>query len=391
MSGIVEFNLSDGFTPQQMNKLNQNFRRLSGMNPDNVLKSSHEEENSNDLYTLAEAARIAASNASQYARRALAYLLDIEDDWAAIQEYEDMSRDRLIDIIQTANKAADSAEEAERLATQASIEAYSANQYALAAGYSLGELQQVIGNLDWAMQHGTFVAATEDYDSRKPYYVPDPLSPSGYSILSETSEEDMYDYSLTEDQAVVASKTYYIIIGSGTEDDPYRYSAVANPIDADLPTYYERTANYYVLDLSESIQNYLASHLWMDDYGLNLTVATDGQYQGYRIHEGTIDGHHPLGMYVLDAYGTSVAKFGEETQIGSDTGAHVSIVGNQLAFMVGNQQVAYISVDPVRLKSVFHITSAIIVEDLRFGKWQFKSREKNDNLTLMWFGAEQSS
>ena len=46
-------------------------------------------------------------------------------------------------------------------------------------------------------------------------------------------------YQKTADEDIVAGKTYYTRSGEGTEESPYVYTAVANPVVADLDLYYE--------------------------------------------------------------------------------------------------------------------------------------------------------
>ena len=52
-------------------------------------------------------------------------------------------------------------------------------------------------------------------------------------------------YELTEDTAVVSSKTYYTRTGTGTEQDPYVYTEVEEPETADISSYYEEIRTIY--------------------------------------------------------------------------------------------------------------------------------------------------
>ena len=47
-------------------------------------------------------------------------------------------------------------------------------------------------------------------------------------------------YVLTQDTEIVSGKTYYTRSGTGTELDPYVYEPVAEPVVADIATYYEK-------------------------------------------------------------------------------------------------------------------------------------------------------
>ena len=48
-------------------------------------------------------------------------------------------------------------------------------------------------------------------------------------------------------------------------------------------------------------------------------------------------------------------------------------------------EVAYIAVDDETQESMFYITRAVVVKDLRFGNWKWYDRS-NGNLALKWIG-----
>ena len=105
-----------------------------------------------------------------------------------------------------------------------------------------------------------------------------------------------------------------IFVGPVYEGDDSVYEQVASPVISELSTYYE-------LSISESVQNYLAAHLWLDDFGLNLSVDSAN---GYRIHQGTVDGTHEAGTHILDPQGTIVATFGANGfQVGTYSESHL--------------------------------------------------------------------
>lgn len=105
-----------------------------------------------------------------------------------------------------------------------------------------------------------------------------------------------------------------VLIGTYYEELEVTYTLVTDPQVAELSSYYE-------LSLNESVQNYLASHLWLDDYGLNLSVDSAN---GYRIHQGTVDGTKTAGTYILDPQGAIVASFGMSGfQVGLDDESHL--------------------------------------------------------------------
>lgn len=226
--------------------------------------------------------------------------------------------------------AKDAADSAQASADAAMSEAAQANGYAVSAGRSLSEVEQVVGTLNWIAEHGEYVSASgTEFDASRVYYT---LSGGVYTMVDEPNPDDL--------------------------------------------------ASYYYLVVDDSVQNYIASHLWLDDYGLNLTVDTSS---GYRLHEGTVDGTMPVGMYVIDQHGSIVSSFGQSVQIGADDGAHVAISANRLSFMVGDSEVAYVAIDAETNESLFYMTKAIIVQDLRFASWQWRGRG-NGNLSLKWTG-----
>lgn len=180
-----------------------------------------------------------------------------------------------------AASAQESADEAEGAATAATTAAGNAQIAANAATFALSDVEKVVGTLEWIAEHG--------------------------------------EYELTEDTAVVAGKVYYT--RSGTSPN-YTYTVVAEPKTSDIATYYE-------LNLDESVQNFLASHLWLDSYGLNLTVDNSG---GYRVHLGTVNGGYAMGMYILDQTGVPVGQFSSDGVIVGKLGSGNTIInGNGLA------------------------------------------------------------
>lgn len=83
-----------------------------------------------------------------------------------------------------------------------------------------------------------------------------------------------------------------------------------------------------------------------------------------------------------------LASFGETTIIGKTDAAHMEATDARLSFKVGSIEIAYIAADPETLESIFYMTKAIVVQDLYFGKWQWKSRD-NNNLALKWLGDDE--
>ena len=287
------------------------------------------------------------------------------------------------------------AQRAHEAAESAQADADTARQSADKATFALSDLENVVGTLEWIAEHGS--------------------------------------YESTEDAEIVPGKVYYTL-------DEGVYSVVAEPSADELESYFE-------LHLDESVQNYIASHLWLDDYGLNLSVDSA---DGYRIHQGTVDAEHAMGVYILDELGVVAASFGPESaQIGRDDDAHVLLAdgkviasdgdGNEaeingmsmtltqqrldniesyvhaevvdgtptltlsageegetgvktvltnsrLAFTCGDDDapVAYIGEEDGKGK--LFVENAVVVNELELGNWVWTPRA-NGNLALKWIGA----
>ena len=59
------------------------------------------------------------------------------------------------------------------------------------------------------------------------------------------------DYELTSDTDIVTGKTYYTRSGSGTSESPYVYTAVDEPVKANIGTYYEVTATEVITNVND--------------------------------------------------------------------------------------------------------------------------------------------
>lgn len=110
---------------------------------------------------------------------------------------------------------------------------------------------------------------------------------------------------------------------------------------------------------------------------------------------GNSDGYRTdivsTGMNVVDTSDMRpVAVFGASgAQVGKENGMHLYMTQSELAFVdERGDRVAYIAVDSASNESLFYMTRAMIVSDLRFGDdgdWQFQARS-NRNLALKWTG-----
>lgn len=242
----------------------------------------------------------------------------------AAQAAEEAKADAIV-----AHSAAVAARES---ADEANANAISATNSANNALGQLSTVENVVGTLNWIAEHG--------------------------------------EYSATEDTEVIAGKTYYIRTGAAGD---YSYIIVTNPeSNPSEAGYYELT------NIDESVTNYIKTHLVLTDDGLYILL---DESNGYKLKLTN------SGASIIDAAGQEVAVYSSVTTVGPATGAHVEIAGNRMSFRVGDNEVAYIAIDPDTQESIFYMTKAIVVQDLHFGEWKWSSRA-NGNLALRWVGFE---
>lgn len=232
-------------------------------------------------------------------------------------------------------RAHDAANAAQESADAANASAGEAKASASAANYALSDVERVIGTLNWIAEHGQYVSQ--------------------------------------DGEAFDPSKAYYIREG---ESPDYYYTLVAEPVAEDVDS-------YYILAVDESIQNYIASHVYLTDDGL---FVTNDSSDGYRVR---IDGDS---IDILDSNGIVVASFGAETYIGAkDKPICVKLTGDGMSFYpivdgevdTENPIASFVIQDGVG-KLVVH--NAVIMNELQFGNWKFMPRG-NGNLALKWTGA----
>lgn len=317
--------------------------------------------------SLAEIAQTAATEAQDSASLATASAADAANAASAAQDSANQAIEDADAARVAANNAQSSADQASLDAAAAAESAVTANGAANSALTQLSTIEDVIGTLEWISEHG--------------------------------------EYQLTEDTEIVEGKTYYTrsVVG-----DVYQYAVVTSPeADPSAAGYYE------LVGVDEAISNYIRTHLAMTNDGLYILMDNTGSSaDGYKLKLNT------TGMYVIDSNGNEVAaysseavigqadkrnvrigessvdirngsdviaSFGSTSIIGTPESAHLEMTGSRMSFKLGENEVAYVAVDPDTNESVFYMTKAIIVQELYFGNWQWKSRD-NDNLALRWIG-----
>lgn len=273
------------------------------------------------------------------------------------------------DVAETAAVSAQtSATAASNAAGQAVTQAQTATTAANNALTQLSTVEDVVGTLNWIAEHGTYAA--------------------------------------TSDAAVIPGKMYFTRSGSGTTADPYVYALVTEP--ASDPA----TAGYYELTgVDEAVANYVGTHLALLDDGLYIILDSSG-YKLRLTNTGAniLDQNgNPVATYALEStigdeterhvhVGTNsvdicdgvdvLASFGETVTVGDSAASHIDISEGRISFKIGLNEVAYIAIDNDTNESVFYMTKAIVVKDLFFGNWKWKSRE-DGNLMLQWTGGTE--
>lgn len=297
-----------------------------------------------------------------------------------------------------AENATQSAEAAAEQASVAQAQAFNATTSASLALNQLSIVENVVGVLDLLQKNGDYQETSDDIvKDNKWYFVRSGTAPDYvYSVVNNVST----DYLLTKDTIIIAGKTYYTRAGSGTTEDPYVYTAVANPVASELATYYEYSNSpylhgyYELVGIDEAIQNYVSSHLAIDDQGLWLQNGTDAN--ATRVLLSSTEG---VKMY----NGSSmIAQYGPTSQIGDSNGFHIKITGNELGFFNGGGvRIAYLNGQQL------YITKSVVLQQMDLGtpygyvdpvtgitglgQWSWKVHPNGEtpsrnNLNLKWVG-----
>ncbi|MBR3384739.1 MAG: hypothetical protein IKG69_06010, partial [Atopobiaceae bacterium] len=267
-------------------------------------------------WNYADSAKAAADSASESSRKALSYLLEVEDDWEAIENYREDAEVTLVDIHTAATDAADAASVAQDAADAAQESADDAKDAADRSLVQLSIVEDVSGTLTWIAEHGTYVATTD---------------------------------------TTVQEGTVYFQLVSGD------YVPVAQP------TGNPRQQGWYVLDVTDSQTEYIMAHLAVTSQGLwvlpsgigSETTPDTGETQADSdARQG--DGYKVLlsstGMTVYDNYGDAVATYGETTTFASDrdwyvgsSNAFIFFDASQNAIQIGGANVTIGGLTPGQL------------------------------------------
>ena len=345
----------------------------------------------------------AATEASVNARKTFSYLLDVEDSWAAIDQYR-------LDAEMTVAEIAEAADIAEAAATSAANSAHDANIAAVGALNDLADIEKVVGTVSWISEHSKESTDTAPQEG-KAYYIRN--STTG----KMTYVADTHSYAATQDTSPVSGKTYY------TLDDGLYLEWIGTEFETGV-TYYEQTGQknpttegWYELD--ESVQNYIAAHVSLTGDGLWVTADANSE----RILVSTGSDTYSPGIHIISR-GYEVASYGEDATIGKLDKAHI-IIGTEydrttdsavvtgktyytkglygdytvvkepstssiatyyektdrprIGLWQGTQEVAYIT------NNELYIPRVVVVDGMRIGDWIWEKRSSG-NLRLSWIG-----
>lgn len=255
-------------------------------------------------------------------------------------------------------------------AEQAKTSADNAKQSADTAFKQLSVVEDIVGVLDLIAKNGEYARTTDpEAIPDKWYFTQVSVSPPEYAVA-----EVPKTYALTQDTEIDPNKTYYT--RSGTAPD-YVYTPVTNPVVEDISNYYEAhkdpTGLYELVDIKQSIENYVSSHLVLDPKGLWLRP-NDGSTQ---IHISTVTGDEGVIIYGPDS--KILAKYGSTAIIGDKDGFHLEIGATtggsaEIGFYLGTQKVAYLN-----------STELYVQNSLSFGNFAFIQRA-NGHFTLKLIG-----
>ena len=274
---------------------------------------------------------------------------------------------------QAAQEAQAIAESVEGIAENAQNSANSAYNSAQLAAKQLSVVEDIIGVLDLIATNGVY-ALTQDTEikANKWYFEVEgtAVTPVGTENPHALGWYEVDDgvYSLTDDTTVTSGKTYYTIVAS----------PVTMPSIGDIDEYYE------LVNIDQTIQNYVSSHLVLVGDTLSL------QNGATRLALST---NADIGLTFYNE-GQQVAQYGANAVIGDPNKFHITITPNydntqqgRISFYSdAGTEVAYISGDQLFINKSVVIMQMDVGDD--DGQWSWKIHKINgeNNLYLKWLG-----
>lgn len=272
----------------------------------------------------------------------------------AIKDATDQSAQLLAEMEQAAEDAGTTLTAIYQDAEDAQSSAESARISAETALVNLGIVEDVVGTVNWIAAHGYYVLSEDtEVDISKIYYTVNGTAvanPTGNPHANLYYELANGVYTLTSDTTVVSGKTYYRVTAT----------VVSNPTGSPA------TNGYYELNIDESVQAYINTHLALTNDGLRVT---DGGASSLLINSS--------GVTIRGADGNIVGQYGQGAIIGSTASYHLRVTGQRLSFMNATTEVAYMTGDKL------YIPSVVVVNSMQAGNWLWDASRSN-HLTLRW-------
>lgn len=272
----------------------------------------------------------------------------------AIKDATDQSAQLLATMEQYAEDAGTTLLGVYQDAEDAQASALSARASAETALVNLGLVEDVIGTVEWIALHGYYELSEDTVVNEiKTYYT---VTGTAVATPSGNPHNNLYYeladgvYTLTNDTTVVAGKTYYTVTAT----------TVTNPTGSPAEN------DYYELNVDESVQQYIATHLALTNDGLRVT---DGGASSLLINTN--------GVTIRGADGNIIGQYGQGAIIGNTASYHLEITGQRLSFMNASTEVAYMTGDKL------YIPRVVVVNSMQAGNWLWDANTSN-HLTLRW-------
>ena len=272
----------------------------------------------------------------------------------AIKDATDQSAQLLATMEQYAEDAGTTLLGVYQDAEDAQASALSARASAETALVNLGLVEDVIGTVEWIALHGYYELSEDTVVNEiKTYYT---VTGTAVATPSGNPHNNLYYeladgvYTLTNDTTVVTGKTYYTVTAT----------TVTNPIGSPAEN------DYYELNVDESEQQYIATHLALTNDGLRVT---DGGASSLLINTN--------GVTIRGADGNIIGQYGQGAIIGNTASYHLEITGQRLSFMNATTEVAYMTGDKL------YIPRVVVVNSMQAGNWLWDANTSN-HLTLRW-------
>lgn len=316
------------------------------------------------VVVLANEAKAVAIDAQAVASAAAGLLTDMQAAAAAAGTTLEGIYQDAEDAKQTADEINAYAEVAGETVTQILTDAGNAYASANNAQKQLSIVEDVIGTLQWVSQHGHYVLSEDDaVIPTKTYY-----TVTGVAIASPTgnpSRNGYYElvndvYVLSTDTSVDSQKTYYQVTGTVVES----------------PTGDPSTSGYYELEIDEAIQQYINTHLALTDSGLSVT---DGSRSSVLISTD--------GVTIYGSNGQVIGQYGEGAIIGDELSYHIEITGSELAFCYGARSQGHDNRVAYMTDQKLYIPMVVVTQSMQAGNWLWDASVDANHFTLKYIGA----